>query len=202
MRFGNGLVQRGGDGLPLISVNEELAAVPLLLEEIMKRVTGAMCCVLLSFATVMPVKAKAADDNDKKFLAMAAQGDQNEIALGKLAAQKVTNPDVKAFGEKMLKDHTQLSASMKPFVEEWGLTISSGPDADTQKVWDKLYGLSGKDFDKEYMKEMVDDHTKDLKEFTSEVKDTKDPKFQAVVMKGKSVVAAHKNMAYDLEKKL
>jgi putative membrane protein len=167
----------------------------------MKKVTGAMCCAVLCFSAVM-MQAKAADDSDKKFLAMAAQGDQNEIVLGKLAAQKATNPEVKAFGEKMVKDHTQMSASMKPFVEEWGLTISNGPDADTQKVWDKLYALSGKDFDKEYMKEMVDDHTKDLEEFTTEVKDTKDPKFRTAVMKGKSVVAAHKNMAYDLEKKL
>jgi putative membrane protein len=169
----------------------------------MKNVVGVVCCAVLGVTVVaMPVKAKAADDGDKKFLAMAAQGDQNEIVLGKLAVQKATNPDVKAFGEKMVKDHTQLSASMKPFVEEWGLTIPTGPDADTQKIWDKLYNLSGKDFDKEYMKEMVDDHTKDLKDFTSEAKDTKDPKFQAAVMKGKAVVAAHKNMAYDLEKKL
>jgi putative membrane protein len=169
----------------------------------MKTVTGVMCCAILGFAAaMMPMRAKAADDNDKKFLAMAAQGDQNEIALGKLAAEKATNPDVKAFGEKMVKDHTALTASMKPFVQEWGLTAPTGPDAEAQKEWDKLNGLSGKDFDKEYMKTMVSDHTKDLKEFTSEVKDTKDTKFQAAVMKGKSVVAAHKNMAYDLEKKL
>ena len=167
----------------------------------MKTVTGTMCCAVLGFSAVM-MQAKAADDNDKKFLAMAAQGDQNEIVLGKLAAQKATNPDVKAFGEKMVKDHTQLSASMKPFVQEWGMSVPTGPDADAQKVWDKLFALSGKDFDKEYMKEMVDDHTKDLEEFTTEVKDTKDTKFRAAVIKGKSVVAAHKNMAYDLEKKL
>jgi putative membrane protein len=167
----------------------------------MKKVTGAMCCAVLGFSAVM-MQAKAADDSDKKFLAMAAQGDQNEIVLGKLAAQKATNPEVKAFGERMVKDHTQMSASMKPFVEEWGLTTSNGPDADTQKVWDKLYALSGKNFDKEYMKEMVNDHTRDLEEFTIEAKDTKDPKFQAAVVKGKSVVAAHKHMASDLEKKL
>jgi putative membrane protein len=169
----------------------------------MKNVTGVMCCAVLGFSAVMmPVKAKGADDSDKKFLATAAQGDQNEIALGKLAAQKATNPDVKAFAEKMVQDHTQMTASMKPFVQEWGLTPPKGPDADAQKEWDKLYALSGKDFDKEYMKDMVSDHTKVLDDFTTEAKDTKDPKFQAAVMKGKSVVAAHKNMAYDLEKKL
>jgi putative membrane protein len=38
--------------------------------------------------------------------------------------------------------------------------------------------------------------------FTTEAKDTKDVKFRAAVINGKTVVAAHKNMAYDLEKKL
>ena len=52
------------------------------------------------------------------------------------------------------------------------------------------------------MKDMVSDHSKALSEFTKEAKDTKDAKFRAVVLKGKTAVAAHKNMAYDLEKKL
>ena len=56
--------------------------------------------------------------------------------------------------------------------------------------------------DKEYMSQMVKDHTKALDAFTSEAKDTKDMKFRAVVINGKTMVAAHKNMAYDLEKKL
>jgi putative membrane protein len=34
------------------------------------------------------------------------------------------------------------------------------------------------------------------------VKDTHDAKFKASVEQGKSVVAAHKNMAYNLKKKL
>jgi putative membrane protein len=150
----------------------------------------------------MPIKAKAQSDDDKKFLAMAAQSDQNEIALSKLAEQKATNPAVKAFAEKMVTEHTQMTASMKPFVDAWGLTPPTGPDADHQKELDKLSGLSGNDFDKAYMKDMVSDHSKALSEFTKEAKDTKDAKFRAVVLKGKTAVAAHKNMAYDLEKKL
>ena len=111
-----------------------------------------MCCAMLGCAAMLiPAKAKAADDNDKKFLAMAAQ---------------------------------------------------SGPDADHQKEWDKLNGLSGKDFDKEYMSDMVSDHAKALSAFTTEAKDTQDAKFRAAVIKGKTRVAAHKNMAYDLKKKL
>ena len=162
-----------------------------------------MCCAMLGCAAMLlPAKAKAADDNDKKFLAMAAQSDVNEIKLSELAEQKASNPDVKAFAGKMVTEHKAMTASMKPFADSWGLTPPDGPDADHQKEWDKLNGLSGADFDKEYMSAMVSDHAKAMSAFTSEAKDTKDAKFRAAVIKGKTHVAAHKNMAYDLKKKL
>jgi putative membrane protein len=122
----------------------------------MKKTTQIICCAVLGFAsTMMPSKAKAASDDDKKFLAMAAQSDQNEIALSQLAQQKATNPAVKAFGAKMVTEYTKMSESMKPFADSWGLTPPSGPDADHQKELDKLNGLSGADFDKEYISQMA-----------------------------------------------
>jgi len=169
----------------------------------MKTMDKVMCCAMLGCAVVLiPMHANAQSDSDKKFLANAAQSDQNEIALSKLAQDKATNPDVKAFAGKMVHEHTEMTESMKPFADSWGLTAPSGPDADHQKELDKLNGLSGGDFDKEYMSDMVSDHAKALRAFTSEAKDTKDVKFQAAVIKGKTAVAAHKNMAYDLKKKL
>lgn len=146
-------------------------------------------------------KAQATDD-DKKFLTNASQGSYDEIQLGKLAEQKGTNPAVKNFGRRMVTDHTRLNESMKPYADSWGIAAPSALSSDAQKEYDKLKGLSGADFDKEYMSDMVSDHSKDLDAFTKEVKDTKDAKFRASVEKGKSVVAAHKNMAYDLKKKL
>jgi putative membrane protein len=162
-----------------------------------------MCCAILAGAAILiPNKAKAQSDDDKKFLAMAAQSDQNEIALSKAAEDKATNPAVKAFAHKMVTEHTQMTESMKPFADQWGLTAPMGPDDDHQKELDKLNGLSGHDFDKEYIDQMVTDHAKALDAFTKEAKDTKDAKFRAAVIKGKTAVAAHKNMAYDLKKKM
>ena len=170
----------------------------------MKKVTTLMCCLALGSATVLScsmAKAQATDD-DKKFLTEASQGNYDEIQLGKLAAEKGTDPAVKAFGRKMVTDHTMLSRKMKPYATSWGLNAPTALSEDAQKEYDKLKGMSGKDFDKEYIDDMVTDHGKDLDAFTKEVKDTKDTKFKASVEQGKSVVAAHKNMAYDLKKKM
>ena len=168
----------------------------------MKKTYIASCAVVALLACATTTRAKAESDDDKKFLGMAAQSDQNEIAMSQLAQQKATNPAVKAFADKMVSEHTNMSSSMKPYADSWGLTAPSGPDSDHQQEISKLQGLSGNDFDKEYIGDMVSDHAKALSAFTTEAKDTKDVKFRAAVIKGKTAVAAHKNMAYDLKKKL
>lgn len=162
----------------------------------------AYCLVFFGLLSLIPKAAMAATDDDKKFLATAAQSDVNEIKLSQLAEEKATNPAVKAFAKKMVTEHTKMSASMKPFADSWGLAAPTDLDSDHKEVYQKLNGLSGADFDKEYIDQMVSDHAKALNLFTDEAKDTKDAKFRSAVLKGKTMVAAHKNMAYDLKKKL
>jgi len=167
----------------------------------MNRTMKVMCSVMFVGAgMLMTLDAKAQTDADKKFLSTAAQSDQNEIALSKLAVEKASNPDVKAFAEKMVTEHEQMTAGMKPFADKWGLAAPSGPDSSHQKEWNKLNGMRGEAFDKEYMSDMVTDHAKAYSAFTKEAEDTKDPEFKQAVLKGKTEVAAHKNMAYDLKK--
>jgi putative membrane protein len=171
--------------------------------QIRKTATTLICLAAIGTALGRPFQANAAvTDQDKQFLTMAAQSDFNEINLSKLAETKATNPQVKAFAHKMVADHTALEAKMKPFATAWGLTPPTSFDADHQAEYDKLNGLSGSDFDKEYMDAMVTDHHKALDAFTSEANTTTDAKFKTAVMNGKSVVAAHTTMADDLKAKL
>ena len=84
----------------------------------MKKTTQIFCGGVLGLASILlPAKARAASDDDKKFLALAAQSDQNEIALSQTAEQKATNPAVKNFAEKMVTEHTKMTESMKPFAD-------------------------------------------------------------------------------------
>jgi putative membrane protein len=112
----------------------------------------------------------------------ANTSDVNEIKLSQLAEQKATDPAVKAFAQKMVAEHNKVSMSMQPFAASWGVTPPTDMDADHQKEYDKLNGLSGADFDKEYIDQMVSDHAKALDAFTTEAKDTKDAKFRAAVI--------------------
>ena len=149
------------------------------------------------------VSARAAvTDQDKQFLTKASQGGYDEVQLSKLAETKATNPQVKAFAHKMVVEHTALAARMQPFAQAWGLTPPTSMDSDHQAEFDKLNGLSGADFDKEYMTAMDKDHHLALDLFTAEAGSTTDAKFKATVLQGKSVVSAHTHMADSMVAKL
>lgn len=156
-----------------------------------------MCAAVLGCATMLcATGARAAvTDQDKTFLTNASQSDFNEIKLSQLAESKGTDPKVKQYAEKMVTDHTMLSTKMKPYADKWGLTPASSLDSDHQAEYDKLNGLSGADFDKEYMSAMDMDHGKALDMFKMEVSTTTEPKFKKTVASGEKVVASHKMMA-------
>jgi putative membrane protein len=170
----------------------------------MNKMTKLVCTVALGCAGMMLSVAAHASvtDRDKSFLAKASQGDINEIKLSELAETKTSNPEVKAFAHKMVVEHKALEMRMKPFADAWGIAPPSGPDADHQDEWNKLNGLSGAEFDKEYIGVMDKDHHEALDLFTEEAKSTTDMKFKTAVMHGKSVVSAHTHMADSLNAKL
>lgn len=170
----------------------------------MNRITKLLCISAMTFATMaITVSARAeVTDQDKQFLTKASQGNLDEIKLSELAVTKASNPQVKAFARKMVADHKALGMKMKPFADAWALTPPSGLDSDHQAIYDKLSGLSGADFDKEYMNAMEKDHHETLDLFNEEAKTTTDMKFKTAVMHGQSVVAAHTHMADDLSAKL
>lgn len=168
----------------------------------MNRKTMTLGVGAMAVAALMGVMGAKAEitDQDKTFLSTASQSDFNEIKLSQLAETKATDPKVKKFAEEMVTDHTALEAKMKPYADAWGLTPATSLDADHQAEYDKLNGLSGADFDKEYMSAMDMDHTKALDVFNMEVSSTTDAKFKKSVEGGQKVVAKHKMMADKISK--
>ena len=165
------------------------------------RIITLACVATLPVLTSFNARADTADQ-DKDFLAKAAQSDVNEIKLSQLAEQKASNPQVKMFARKMVTDHKALEMKMKPYAMAWKVTPATDLDDDHKAEYQKLNGLTGNDFDKEYMDAMATDHHKALDAFSREVDSTDNPKFKMAVEKGKAVVASHMTMADDLKGKL
>ena len=137
---------------------------------------------------------------DKIFLRKAAEGGMAEVQLGKLAADKASDQQVKDFGAKMVKDHTELNEEMKPIADSVGVMLPKKISQKDQAEYDKLNGLSGTDFDTEYLTYMVKDHHADLHEFRMELAGTTDPTLKAAVLKGAKVIREHTSMVDSLAK--
>ena len=142
---------------------------------------------------------EAAAMRDKMFLRKAAQGGLAEVKLGALAAEKAGSDDVKQFGQRMVTDHTRLNETMKPIADTMGVMVPTKLNKMDQAEYDKLSGMSGDEFDKEYLAFMTRDHHQDMKEFEAEANSAGDPALKDAAATGLRVIARHTRMVEKLD---
>jgi putative membrane protein len=102
---------------------------------------------------------------DREFLTDAARGAAMEVQLGNTATQKATSDEVKRFGQRMATDHSQEGQAIRQMASNLKFTLPQDLTPEQQNAVSRLEKLSGKAFDREYMKAMVADHVKDVSEF-------------------------------------
>jgi putative membrane protein len=141
-------------------------------------------------------------NDDKEFMTKAAQGGMAEVMLGQMASTKGTSPDVKNFGNRMVTDHSKANDELKQLAQNKGVTLPTDVDKESKDTSDKLSKASGKDFDKKYIDNMVEDHEKDVKEFEKASKNAKDADVKAWATNTLPTLQDHLKMAKDTKSKL
>ena len=136
---------------------------------------------------------------DNTFATKAAQGGMAEVELGNLATQKATNDKVKKFGQRMVDDHTKANDELKSIASRKGITLPAEVDSKDRSTKDRLAGLSGAEFDRAYMKDMVSDHKADIAEFQKEADHGTDPDLKAFAAKTLPTLQEHLRLAEDAE---
>ena len=117
------------------------------------------------------------------------------MQLGQLAEQKSESNDVKQFAQKMVSDHSQMGDKwFKPVAKQMGVSEPKGPSKKDKKLIEKLQGLSGPQFDTEYIQAMLKDHKADLKDFQNEAQMAQDPSVKQIAQQGTEVIAKHLQM--------
>ena len=120
---------------------------------------------------------------DNTWMTKAAQGGMAEVELGKLAQTNASSDAVKQFGQRMVDDHTKAGEELARIAADKGITLPTGLDAKDQATKDRLSKLTGKEFDRAYMQDMVKDHRTDVAEFKKEAASGKDPEVKAFASK-------------------
>lgn len=155
------------------------------------KLQSGLLALAASALLAMPAMAQAnVSAADQSFMRKAAQGGIAEVQLGKLAEQNAQSPEVKAFGERMVRDHSKANDELQRVAAQQGVTLPSSPNAKDQATKQRLSQLHGAAFDKAYMHDMVQDHRKDVAEFKSETS-VKDQQLRQWVDKTLPVLESH-----------
>jgi putative membrane protein len=104
------------------------------------------------------------------------------------------SPEVNKFGAQMVKDHTDANDKLTAVATSKDVKLPDSSSVMQQGIKAKLSLLSGTSFDKSYIKGMVDDHKKDIKEFQKEASQGQDPDVKAFAISTLPTLKKHLKM--------
>lgn len=184
------------------------------------KIAVAALAVLLSAASTLSVSqdtassasSRAAGEEKRsdmkvtapEFVKKAAAAGIAEVAMGELGSQKATNAEVKAFAKRMVADHTKANKELAAVAQTKDLEVPSSPDMMHKAMMKKFEGQSAdKDFDHDFMQQMVKDHKAVVELFGIAANDQNlDPDLRALARKTLPVLQQHMKDAQALETKL
>jgi len=122
-----------------------------------------------------------------------------EVEMGRMAASKATDAQVKQFAQRMVTDHSKANDELKQLASNKGMQLPSSVDKKHQKESDDMQKKDAKKFDREYMEHMVKEHKKDVSEFEKQARSAKDPDVKAFASKTLPTLKEHLAMAQQIE---
>ena len=160
--------------------------------------------VIVALGLCLVSSARAADaekkmaSKDTKFIRNAASGGQLEVDLGKLAADRAANEEVKKLAQKVADDHGKANDELKTLAQNKGLDLQKALDTATKRSQRETEDMSkrkGADFDKSYLDMLVKAHEKDVKEFDEASKNAEDSDVKAFAAKMLPTLQEHLDTA-------
>jgi putative membrane protein len=115
-------------------------------------------------------QAAASPSADSAFVTKAAEGGAKEVAVAKLAADKASSADVKAFAKRLAADHSALNSELTALAASKHVDLparSPEPPAD-------LASSDGAAFDRAFLALMVQEHEAAIALFEGESRDGRD----------------------------
>lgn len=134
-------------------------------------------CMLLMCFGGMAAKAQIPqpdpDTTVRHFLIVASIKNLQEVSAGQLAAQKAKRSDVKAFGQMMVKDHSEAEQKLMQLAKSKGITLPSSAVGGIQA--DPALKNAAIKFDELYVHGMVSGHQNTVEVFQNYAVNGKDP---------------------------
>lgn len=121
--------------------------------------------------------------SDVKFMKEATMGGMLEVELGRVAMQNGTSEQVRQFGKQMVDDHGKGNEDLKFLADLEGVKLPSQLDPKHARELQRMQQLKAADFDREYLKMMLEDHKKYIKAFNDEGQRGDDPEVKGFALR-------------------
>jgi putative membrane protein len=95
---------------------------------------------------------------DAKFFERTASANMLEVKLGKVAAERATSAEIKAFGERMVADHGKKIDELEALAAKKNVTLPLEMLPQHKAECDRIEAFTGSEFDEAYADFMVRAH--------------------------------------------
>jgi len=123
-----------------------------------------------SFAMGVVLAGAARAQPPSEFIKDAIRGDNSEMTLGQMAAERGASADLRQFGQTLHDDHAQARSDAMRVAEQLGVRAPDTMMPEARQEQRKLDGLRGRAFDREFARYMVKDHRKDIADFRKQAR--------------------------------
>lgn len=159
---------------------------------------------------MMAANANSGNDwSDARIIAFANVANSGEVQEGTLAAQKATNPQVKAFARQMITDHKAMLADVKAFQQKNNVQPDSTANVVTDlmkdgedEIKDLTDKKAGKDWDEDFIEHEIEGHKKVLEKLQDAEKSATNPELKTMLTKAQAKVQEHLTKAEQIKDKL
>lgn len=134
------------------------------------------------------------DNDDAEFLSFAAYSGMKEVEAGKMAQEKGQSADVKNLAKMMVDDHTAMGDKVKALAAKKNVQLKDSLDADDMEDI-RENKKTGKEFDRDYASDMVEDHEEVIKKFEDASNNAKDPEVKALATEALPKLRHHLEMS-------
>ena len=139
-----------GFGTLVVVVALALASAPVFGQEVRDKAAGDRA--------TPPPSPQAVHSDAEGFINDMTIAGLAEVQLGKIVTERAASADVKAFGQMMVKDHSQAGDELKQVASQMKIQPPTQMDQKHKDLVDKLSKLQGAEFDREYINAMVQGH--------------------------------------------
>src|SRR5262245_4762 len=167
-----------------------------------------LLCVVFAAVSAQAQTSPASGPTDPQIAMIVVTADNVDIAAGKLAAKKSSNPKVKEFAELMVRDHTSVNKQATDLAKKLNLTPEQSPasqrlKSDGENTLAKLRGLSGAEFDKAYIDNEIAYHEAVIKVLDDAlIPNAKNADLKALLEAGKPIFVSHLDHAKEVQSSL